>query len=445
MASSASTAQVDRNVLYRKITRRIVPLLVICYMFAYLDRVNIGFAKFGLERDLNIGDAAYGFAAGIFFIGYVLFELPSNLLLTKIGARSTFTRILVLWGLVAAGLALAQGPTSLYVLRFLLGVFEAGFAPGMIFFLGLWFPPSRMAGVMGTVMLAIPVASIFGGPLATWLITTFEGVAGLHGWQWMFVLTGLPCVALAAVTWRMIVNRPSEASWLSDAEKAAVAEDLANEHGTVASRMGDVLRMPKVYLLAVSMFSLLGGAYAMSFWLPTILRDNGVTDLVEIGLLSSVPYVVTFAAMFLIGRRSDRTGERRWHCSIPAAVGAAALAVAALTNDHFLVSFAALTIGTAAIYCSYTVFWAIPSSLFRGTAAAGAIAVINSIGLLGGFVSPTLIGYVRQNTGSTEWGLLVMVALVAVAVVLLIIVNPPKVAPVAVGRRERTSTDGSER
>ncbi|GAB3569309.1 MFS transporter [Amycolatopsis endophytica] len=408
------------DALYRKVGRRILPLLVVCYVFAYLDRVNIGFAKLQMTTDVGISESVYGLAAGIFFLGYVLFEVPSNLLLQRIGTRKTVFRIMLLWGLTSASMLFVHDSTSFYVLRFLLGVFEAGFAPGIIFYLTYWYPPARMAVAMSVLMIPGPLGSMIGGPLSSLVLSTFDGGLGLAGWQWMFLVEGLPCVVLAFVVWKVLPDGPADARWLTGAEKARIAADVADPATTRQHSFRGVLTDPKVYTLAVGYFCLISGLYAVSFWLPTILRENGVASAVHIGLWTAVPYACSLVLMFWLSRRSDRRGERRLHSAVPALIAAVALAVAALTAQSFAVSMLAMTIATAAMWGAYTVFWAIPSAYLSGTAAAGGIALINSIGLLGGFVSPTLIGYVKQATGSTETGLLSMVALLLLGGLLIL-------------------------
>ncbi|MEV0698587.1 MFS transporter [Saccharopolyspora sp. NPDC050389] len=405
---------VARDALYRRVGWRILPLLILCYTFAYLDRVNIGFAKLHMQEDVGISESAYGLAAGIFFLGYVIFEVPSNLLLAKIGTRKTIFRIMVLWGLTSAAMMFVSDATTFYVLRFLLGVFEAGFAPGIIFYLTYWYPPARMAAAMGLLMLPGPIGSMLGGPVSSWLITNFEGLAGLHGWQWMFLLEGLPCVVLAFVVWKTLADTPEQAKWLSAEEKELLRQDLAVDQDKGTHSFRAVLRDPRVYALAIGYFCLISGLYAVSFWLPTILKENGLTDTVTIGLYSALPYAFAIVLMVVLGRRSDRTGERRLHSSITALISAIALAVAAFTASSFAVSLIAIIVATACMWASYTVFWAMPSTYLKGTAAAGGIALINSIGLLGGFISPTLIGFVKDATGSTVVGLLSMVVLLLV-------------------------------
>lgn len=411
--------------LYKKISWRILPFLLLCYVFAYLDRVNIGFAKLQMQSDLGFSDAVYGLGAGIFFIGYALFEVPSNLLLLRVGARKTFCRILLLWGLTSTCMLFVNNELTFYALRFLLGVFEAGFAPGMIFYLTYWYAQDRMARVMGIVMLAAPLASIFGGPLSAWIMTSSHGALSLAGWQWMFLIEGLPCVMLGIMVLYVLPDRPADAKWLSQDEKQLLMQDIdvvdAQHHS-----FRQVIMDPRVYLLGAAYFTLIAGIYTVSFWLPTIIRDAGVADVMSIGLYSSIPYVVAIVAMQVYCRRSDRLAERRWHTAVPTLISAIALGLSALFSDQLAMSMLLITVATATAWMAYTVFWAIPSQYFSGPAAAGAIALINTIGLLGGFFGPTIIGYTKTITNSTQAGLLVMAALMIVGSLLLAINRKPE-------------------
>lgn len=414
MANTPSDTRRDsrRDALYRKIGTRLLPLLLVCYVFAALDRVNLSFAKLQMSEDIGISEAAYGLGAGIFFLGYVLFEVPSNLMLTKIGTRKTIMRIMILWGLTSAAMMFVQDMTSFLVLRFLLGVFEAGFAPGIIFFLSYWYPAVRLAAPTALFMLAGPISSMFGGVVSTWIMTAFDGAWGLAGWQWMFVLEGLPTVLLGFVVWRTLADSPAQARWLSDEEKELVAQDVAaarNPQGKHEFRQ--VLRDPRVYGLAVSYFFLISGMYGAIFWLPTILADSGVESLRAVGLYSALPYAASIVMMIVLSRHSDRRGERRLHSAVPAIVGAVSMAIAAFTTDQLAIALTAIVISTACSWGSYAVFWSIPSLYLSGTAAAGGIALINSIGLLGGFVSPPLLGFLREATGGDLAGLLVLVGM----------------------------------
>lgn len=414
----------DVSAIYKKIDLRVLPFLLLCYLVAYLDRVNVGFAKLHMQSDLGLSDAAYGLGAGIFFIGYAIFETPSNLLLTKIGARKTLSRVMVLWGGTSSCMLFVNSETSFYVLRFLLGVFEAGFAPGMIYYLTLWYGRERLARVMAVVMLAGPIGSIIGSPLSTWIMAEFESVGGLRGWQWMFLLEGLPAVVLGVVALKVLSDTPAAAPWLTDAEKtlhSTLVQTEASDHSSLRTALKD----PRIYLMAAGYFCLISGIYAMSFWLPSIIRDSGVDDLMTIGFLAAIPYVGAIILMQILSRSSDRRNERRWHTAIPAILAAACLAGSTVFKDNLAAALTCLSFGTALMWAAYTVFWAIPPQYLKGTAAAGGIAVINTIGLMGGFVSPTLIGYLKSLTGTTEAGIFAMVLLVAVGALLLAANRPP--------------------
>jgi len=405
MSACASTARSGAlSALYRKLNWRLLPLLFICYVFAYLDRINVGFAKLQMQSDLGLSDAAYGAGAGIFFLGYVLFELPSNLMLPRVGARKTFSRILVLWGITSACMLFVRDVPTFYAMRFLLGVFEAGFAPGMIYYLSCWYGPTRMARAIALVFIAGPIGGIVGGPLSAWLITTLSGIGGLAGWQWMFLIEGLPCVFLGILAFFVLSNRPSEASWLSAEEKKLLETELGTSAAQVHSFKA-VLRDPKTYVLASAYFCIIFSIYAMSFWLPAILKAQGVNDTMQLGWYAAIPYVGAAIGMYLIGRRSDRVGERRYHCAIPAGIGASLLLMFPFAEGHLMVSLVLLTVATTTIFMAYTVFWAMPSEHIKGDAAAGGIAFINTIGLCGGFWGSAVIGWAKTATGSMSLGI----------------------------------------
>jgi MFS family permease len=435
IASDSRTAA-----LYRRLNWRILPLLLVFYLFACLDRLNIGFAKLQMQGDLGISDAVYGFGAGIFFLGYVLFEVPSNLLLPKLGARRTIARILVLWGLTSASMMFVRNAGMFYGLRFLLGVFEAGFAPGMIFYLTYWYGPARMARAIAIVMIAGPLSGVVGGPLSSWAMTAFAGTAGLAGWQWMFLIEGLPCVVLGVVAWFALVDRPEEARWLSADEKRTLAESLGNVPARHHS-FRQVARDPRVYLMAAAYFCIICGIYVVNFWLPTILKADGVTDTRQIGLYSTLPYLAAVAGMVLAGRSSDRARERRWHSALPALAAGIALALATFASGRLATSLLFMSIATMMMWASYTVFWAVPSEYLKGDSAAGGIALINTIGLLGGFLSPTIIGLAHSLTGSLQAGLYVMVALLVIGAVLLLAIRVP--APQTASAAADTTTSAT--
>jgi D-galactonate transporter len=405
---------------YRRIDLRILPFLAICYLFSYLDRINIGFAKLQMQSDLGFSDAVYGLGAGIFFLGYMLFEVPSNLLLAKIGARKTLSRILILWGLVSASMLFVNDITTFYFMRFLLGVFEAGFAPGMILYLTYWYSDKRMARAIALVLCAAPVGGMVGGPVSTWLMTAFSESNGLAGWQWMFLVEGLPAILLGAIAFFYLDDKPSDAKWLSDREKSAHAADIGRTKSEPDRSFVQLLRNPRIYGFAATYFCLICGLYAVGFWLPTILKAAGLADLMIIGLFSAIPYGAAIFAMYLLSVSSDRRGERHWHSALATVAGALALAVAAFTTSSFAISLISISVATALMFAAYSVFWAIPTDYLKGEGAAGGIALVNSIGLFGGFLSPTIIGWVKTTTGSLQIGLMVIVCLLVFGAALTI-------------------------
>jgi sugar phosphate permease len=411
--------------LYHRVNWRLLPFLLACYMFAYLDRVNVGFAKFQMQSDLGFSDAAYGVGAGIFFIGYVLFEIPSNLLLPKVGARKTFSRILVLWGLTSASMLFVRNVPMFYGMRFLLGIFEAGFAPGMIYYLSCWYGPTRMARAIAIVFLAGPLGGIVGGPLSAWLISGLSGLHGLAGWQWMFLVEGLPCIVLGVLTLFVLSNRPADATWLNADEKQLLESETGAAKAHVHSFTA-VARDPHVYLLAFAYFSIIFPIYAISFWLPTLIKEQGVSDTLRLGWYVAIPYVAAGLGMYVAGRRSDRTGERRYHCAVPALIGTLLLVAAIFVQGHLLATLAVLTAATAAMWMAYTVFWAMPAEYIKGPAAAGGIALINTIGLSGGFWGPAAFGWTRAATGNSHLGLAVMACMALIACVLILVNRPTR-------------------
>ncbi|NWA04149.1 MFS transporter [Pseudomonas gingeri] len=401
--SAAPAPSAALSALYHKLNWRLLPLLFIGYVFAYLDRINVGFAKLQMQSDLGLSDAAYGAGAGIFFIGYVLFELPSTLMLPRIGARKTFSRILVMWGITSACMLFARDVPTFYAMRFLLGVFEAGFAPGLIYYLSRWYGPNRMARAIAIVFIAGPIGGILGGPLSAWLITTFSGVGGMAGWQWMFLIEGLPCVFLGVLMYFLLSDRPADASWLTAADKKLLGTELGitttSNHSFRA-----VLRDSKVYVLAAAYFCIIFSIYAMSFWLPAIIRSLGVDDTQQVGWYAATPYLGAALGMYWIGRRSDRLGERRYHCAVPAIIGAIVLILYPFAGSNLVLSVAMLTLSISMMFMAYTVLWAMPSEHIKGDAAAGGIALINTIGLSGGFWGPAMIGWAKTATGSLTSG-----------------------------------------
>ncbi len=400
---------------YSKVTWRLVAFLFICYMMPYLDRINVGFAQLQMKQDLGFSDAVYGLGAGIFFLGYVLFEVPSNLLLMRIGARKTMLRIMLAWGLISSAMMFVSSPMMFYVMRFLLGAFEAGFLPGIILYLTFWYPGSRRARIIAIFMSAVPVAGVIGGPLSGWIMDAWDGAFALRGWQWMFLAEGIPTVVLGLMVPFLLVDHPDDAKWLNDREKSIIDQILAAEQDSKDVEQhhtfGQALRDPRVYLLSFTYFTIICGVYAVSFWLPTILKGAGVSSVFSIGMYSMIPYAIGALGMVLIGRHSDLRMERRWHLAACGFIGAASLVWLGFSDGHLALSLAALSLGTATIFAGMPVFWAIPTAYLSGAAAAGGIAAINSLALIGGFLSPTIIGWAKDVTGSLNSGLYITAAL----------------------------------
>jgi D-galactonate transporter len=396
------------------VTLRLLPFLFLCYLLAYLDRVNVGFAKLQMQGDLGFSDTVYGIGAGIFFIGYFLFEVPSNMILERVGARIWIARIMILWGLLSAGTMFTRGEGSFYAMRFLLGVAEAGFFPGIILYLTYWYPRAHRARMVALFMAAITLAGVIGGPVSGFILTRLAGVHGLSGWQWLYLLEGLPSVLVGVLVLFVLDDGPEKAKWLTPSEKGLIRERLEEEErvkaaeGAAHRTFGDAFRSPRVWILALLYFGLVMGIYGISFWLPQIVEDTMSRDPWRIGLITAIPWGAAAIGMVLIGRHSDRTAERRWHVALPAMAGAGAFAVSAIPGISPLFGLAALAVATIGIMGSTVCFWALPTAMLSGTAAAAGIAWINSIGNLAGYVSPFVVGKIRDETGSMSLALLVL-------------------------------------
>lgn len=411
----------DEDALYRKVWLRIIPFLFVCYVVSFLDRINIGFAQLQMKQDLGFSDAMYGLGAAIFYVGYVLCEVPSNMLLARFGARRTFTRIMVLWGVASVGMMAVSTPAQFYTLRFLLGVFEAGFFPGIVLYLTYWFPARRRAAVMAIFFAGVAVAGVLGGLVSGWIMRDMAGVLGLQGWKWMFAIEGAPAVLLGLIAARCLVDGPEQARWLSADERAYLTRAAAGEaagaeangdkgaHSLQALRQ--VLRNPRVYLFAFIYFSLTCGSLALSFWMPLIIRDFGITDVMSVSLYSVVPNAVGAVGLILIARHSDRSGERHRHFLLCTAGGALALAALTLHPSSLAAMLAILSVAAVLIFAALPVFWSLPPSYLPGAGAAAGIAMISSVGITSGIVSPWVIGQIKTHTGSLDLALLLLAAL----------------------------------
>lgn len=410
--------------LYRKVSWRIVPLLLVCYIVAYLDRINIGYAQLQMKQTLTFSDAVYGLGAGIFFLGYFLFEVPSNVMLEKIGARKTLLRIMFCWGIVAAGMMFVSTPTQFYVLRFMLGVFEAGFFPGMILYLTYWYPSARRGQLIATLMCATTLAGVVAGPLSGGIMKYFDGVNGWHGWQWLFLVQGLPASVLGIVAFFYLQDTPAKAHWLTASEKARLGDNLAHEVGLVQGAshtgMGQLLRDPKVYALSLVYFLLLGATYTMVFWLPTLIKALGVNDMLTIGLYAAIPNAIGVVGMILVGRSSDRRKERRWHFFGCVALAALGLFLSTRVQGQLVPTLMALSLATVGISSATPLFFTIVSEYLSKASAAVGIALISSLGNLGAAVSPSITGLITARTGNPVYSMYLVVTLYVVTGLLLL-------------------------
>jgi MFS family permease len=405
----------------RKIVRRLIPFLMLCYFVAYLDRVNVSFAGLTMNADLGLTAQMFGFGGGIFFAGYFLFEVPSNLLLERFGARAWIARIMVSWGAIASAMALVAGPISFYAMRFLLGVAEAGFFPGIILYLTYWFSAEERARWIGMFMTAIPLSSVIGGPVSGWILDHLNGALGLRAWQWLYLLEGLPSVAVGLACLVYLDDGPERARWLDPAERDALTSRLAAERRDAeqekAFTLREALTNRRVLALSLVYFGIVSGNYGLGYWLPTIVAHSvraagldaatGIRPNTLTGVLVAAPYALAVIAMIAWTRRSDRTGERVWHVAGPSILGGISLAAAAQLVDPRLAA-AALTLAAVCTYAALPTFWTLPTAFLTGTAAAGGIALINSIGNLGGFAGPYLLGWLQQLTGAANAGLLLL-------------------------------------
>ena len=391
--------------IYRKVTWRLIPFLFACYVAAYLDRVNVGFAKLQMLSDLQFSETIYGLGAGIFFIGYFIFEVPSNIILHKVGARLWIARVMVTWAAISAGMMFVTTPTMFYVMRFLLGVAEAGLFPGVILYLTYWYPASRRGGVIGMFMTGIPIAGLIGGPLSGWIMQSLSGVFGLAGWQWMFLIEALPSFVMAFCVLVFLDDGIAKAKWLTAEEKSLLTRNIEADRGeATAHRLRDGFTSPWVWLLSSIYLFFIMGLYGVGFWLPTLIKGAGVTDPLTIGLLSSIPYGAAAIAMIVVGRMSDAARERRWHIVVPGVIGAIGWLVSIQYSTDIMVAEVALTVATMGVLVTLAQFWCLPTAVLAGAAAATGIAVVNSVGNLAGFVSPYLIGWIIDQTKSTSLG-----------------------------------------
>jgi ACS family tartrate transporter-like MFS transporter len=428
MIGAGRMADSDRDearadAILARAARRLIPVMALMYVASFLDRVNIGFAALTMNQDLGFSPQVFGIGAGIFFFGYFFFEIPSNLMLEKVGARIWMCRIMVTWGLVSMATAFVRGPTSFYVLRFLLGLAEAGLYPGMILYMTYWFPQATRARFIALFLAAVPAASVIGAPISGWLLG-FNGL--LHGWQWMLLLEGLPSLVLGAAVLWLLPDRPANAKWLSAEDKAILETRLAVDRRDDV-RLGamtgfwEMLADKRIWILIIPDFSIVIGLYGMGLWMPQMIKGLGFTNL-ETGFLVALPYFIAMLAMVLLGLSSDRSGDRVWHVAGAAFAGALGLAGVVLSHNPVLV-IACFCLASSGIYGALAVFWTLPTAILRGMAAAGGLALLNSFSNLGGFFGPTLMGWLKQSTGTYTMGMLLLAGMLAFAGIATLVIG----------------------
>lgn len=411
--------------VFGKIAVRLIPFMFVLYVIAYLDRINISFAGLQMNRDLGFNDATFGLGAGVFFIGYFLFGIPSNLLVERFGARRWIAMIMVVWGFISLSMALIQSETMFYVLRFALGVAEAGFFPGMILYLTYWFPKRQLGLAVARFMTAIPAAGVVGGLLAA-CVPKFNGILGLSEWKWLFIITGAIPVLLRVVSYFYLTDRPAHAKWLTDEERAWLFERLSVErvdHSQSAKhKLSDTLLSTRVWLLAALYFTLALAMYGFQLWLPQIIKRLGALDEFTTALLTTIPAIFQALGMLVVAGHSDRSGERRWHVAASAMLAAVALALSALSNSPLL-SMVLLSLAAFGIWGTVGPFWALPTGYLPAGAAAGGIALINSVGNLGGFVGPYIIGLAKHQYSDFNYALMTVSAVLFAGAVIALAVR----------------------
>ena len=420
---------VDRAATYRSIALRVMPLLVVCYIVSFIDRTNIGIAQEGLERDLSFGPAVYGLGVTVFFVGFILFEVPSNALMARIGARKTLVRIMLSWGVVTIATMFVRDELTFYLARFLLGVAEAGFFPGALFYLSRWFPSARRTRMTAIFFIGVPISGVVGSVASGAIMHALGGVAGLADWQWLFLLEGLPPILLGLLVLFWLVDEPEQARWLTAEQKAAVRADLdtdqlrkGGEGGSTAhAGLRAAMRDSKVWILGLCACGAYTLANAVSFWTPRIIAEAGVGDVLNLGLFSALPPLVGIVVMLVVGRHSDRTLERRWHAAGSWIVAALALLAISFSQGNVLVVVTLLAVLAAAHYSGLTVFYSIPSIYLSDRAAATGIAVVTSMGSFAAAASPSLLGFIQSVTGSLALGLQISAGIVLLAVAVLLV------------------------
>jgi D-galactonate transporter len=429
MDPSPVSTGISEAATYRKITWRLMPYLFLCYILAYVDRVNVGFAKLQMQQDLGMSDAVYGAGAGVFFLGYFFFEVPSNVIMQKVGARRWIGPIMIVWGVVSACTMLVRDATGFYAVRFLLGVVESGFFPGVILYLTFWYTGRHRAKMVAAFMSAIPLSGVIAGPVSGWILKTMSGAGHLEAWQWLFLLEGIPSLLAGVITLFFLTDTPQKAAWLTEGEKQFVTDRLREEEerkrvgGQASHRFADVFRNRKVWLLCLVYFGLTGANYGIGFWLPQVIKETLTNNPLVIGWITVIPWALAAIAMIAVGHHSDATGERRWHFALSCFLVVAGFALSAMPGIPAAIGFSGLVAATVGIMCAFAVFWALPTAILSGTAAAAGIAWINSVGNLAGYVGPYVVGVIRDETKSMTLALLVLAGAALMAGLVALVVT----------------------
>ncbi|MGT0195780.1 MFS transporter [Burkholderia pyrrocinia] len=399
LALGASTEALHEDALYRKVILRIVPLFFLGFIMSYLDRVNIGFAKLQMAADFGLTNASFALGASVFFWGYMLFEIPSNLILRRVGARAWIARIMITWGIVSTLMIFSRNEAAFYSLRFLLGVCEAGFVPGVMYYTNTWLPARRQSGMYSLFLMALPIAVVFGAPLSGAIMETMDGVAGVRGWQWLFLLEGLPSAVLGVVILALLRNRPADVDWLTPREKQIIEANVAKEAAFKSHRVADAFRTPKIYALIVVMILFNTAFYGLTFWMPTLFHDAGVANSLDVGLFTAIPFGVAAICMYMNAKVAERSGRLRRHGVVPVALAAVGLFVATVAHDSFWLALIMLTVATSGILSLMPIYWTLPGRVLSGAAAAAGLALINACGSLSGILGAMIIGYAGIRTG----------------------------------------------
>ena len=430
----ANVSELEKQQLLSKLFWKIMPVLFIAYFFSFLDRVNIGYAKLQMQESIGFTDSQYAMAAGIFFIGYAFFEIPSNILMDKIGARKTMARIMVLWGLTSAATMFVSTAWQLYFLRLLLGIFEAGFFPGVILYLSFWFPSYMRGRVTSILILATLAAPIVGGPISGLLMTHMNGVHGLGGWQWMFFIEAMPIIVIGLFCLFYLTDKPQSSRWLNHDErllhKKMLQEDIQDEVTSTNSHSGAVvlgcLKDYRIYLLASLAFAAYCGSYGFNFWLPTMIKEMGVTDIAQISFYAVIPFSLAAVGMLTVGRSSDKRRERRWHYAISMLFGAAMMALAAFWQGDLISRLVILGLAGFGFSGGVVVAWSLPAAYLKGKAAPGGIAMVSTLATMSGLFAPWIIGFMRENTGTNAGALLSIAMVMVIAALIMIFLIPAK-------------------